>query len=129
MGGTSAATPTFAGIVSLLNDARAAAGKTPLGNLNQLIYAHPEAVGRYRDGAGHEDRLYFATTRDVDHTCAVRRTRAPPPEAFTDITAGSNPGGGGCGYGGFNCAAGWDPVTGMGTPLFPELMEIAMALP
>ncbi|VDB96608.1 unnamed protein product [Peniophora sp. CBMAI 1063] len=39
IGGTSAATPTFAGIVSLLNDARLAKGLAPLGFLNPLIYS------------------------------------------------------------------------------------------
>lgn len=39
IGGTSAASPTFTGIVSLLNDARIAAGKPPLGFLNPLIYS------------------------------------------------------------------------------------------
>ncbi|KAJ7437093.1 tripeptidyl peptidase A [Mycena galericulata] len=38
IGGTSAATPTFAGIVTLLNDARLAAGRPPLGFLNPLLY-------------------------------------------------------------------------------------------
>ncbi|KAF8514827.1 peptidase S8/S53 domain-containing protein [Hysterangium stoloniferum] len=39
IGGTSAASPTFAGIVALLNDARMAAGKPPLGFLNPLLYS------------------------------------------------------------------------------------------
>ncbi|GJJ05822.1 hypothetical protein Clacol_000009 [Clathrus columnatus] len=38
IGGTSAASPIFAGIVALLNDARIAAGKPSLGFLNPLIY-------------------------------------------------------------------------------------------
>ncbi|KAH9947181.1 tripeptidyl peptidase A [Amylocystis lapponica] len=37
--GTSAAAPTVAGIISLLNDARLSAGLPPLGFLNPLIYA------------------------------------------------------------------------------------------
>lgn len=37
--GTSASTPTFAGIVSLLNDANLAAGKPPLGFLNPMLYS------------------------------------------------------------------------------------------
>ncbi|KAI0252044.1 tripeptidyl peptidase A [Lactifluus subvellereus] len=37
--GTSASTPSFAGFVALLNDARIAAGKRSLGFLNPLIYA------------------------------------------------------------------------------------------
>lgn len=38
MSGTSASTPAFAGIVSLLNDARLQVGKSPLGFLNPFIY-------------------------------------------------------------------------------------------
>ncbi|KAI0775866.1 tripeptidyl peptidase A [Trametes elegans] len=39
IGGTSAAAPTFAGIVSLLNSARLSKGLPPLGFLNPLVYA------------------------------------------------------------------------------------------
>ncbi|KAN0134254.1 Peptidase S8/S53 domain containing protein [Lactarius tabidus] len=38
IGGTSAASPSFAALVALLNDARIAAGKSALGFLNPLIY-------------------------------------------------------------------------------------------
>ena len=44
------------------------------------------------------------------------------PSAFTDVTEGSNP------YqkcAGFQAAKGWDPVTGLGTPLYPKLVEAA----
>jgi tripeptidyl-peptidase I len=37
--GTSCASPTFSGILSLVNDARLAAGKTSLGYLNTMLYA------------------------------------------------------------------------------------------
>jgi tripeptidyl-peptidase-1 len=39
--GTSCSTPTFSAIVSLLNDIRFAAGKSPLGFLNPLFYQNP----------------------------------------------------------------------------------------
>ncbi|KAA1477121.1 subtilisin-like protein [Dentipellis sp. KUC8613] len=39
VGGTSASSPTFAGIVSLLNDFRIANGKPPLGFLNPMLYS------------------------------------------------------------------------------------------
>jgi tripeptidyl-peptidase-1 len=48
------------------------------------------------------------------------------PQAFTDITTGSNPG---CGLAGFEAVEGWDPVTGLGTPKFDELLKVFMALP
>lgn len=44
------------------------------------------------------------------------------PDAFTDITSGSNP------YekcDGFQAAAGWDPVTGLGTPIYTALKQAA----
>ncbi|EKM59772.1 uncharacterized protein PHACADRAFT_250501 [Phanerochaete carnosa HHB-10118-sp] len=52
IGGTSAASPTFAGFVSLLNDARIRAGKSPLGFLNPLIYsigANAGLTGAFND--------------------------------------------------------------------------------
>lgn len=39
IGGTSAAAPTFAGIVALLNDASIVAGKPSLGFLNPMLYS------------------------------------------------------------------------------------------
>ncbi|KAF7378371.1 Family S53 protease [Mycena sanguinolenta] len=39
--------------------------------------------------------------------------------AFTDITSGTNPG---CGTNGFSAGPGWDPVTGLGTPNFEQLL-------
>ncbi|KAI0795785.1 family S53 protease [Abortiporus biennis] len=44
------------------------------------------------------------------------------PQAFNDITTGSNPG---CNTNGFPAEAGWDPVTGLGTPNFPALLTAA----
>lgn len=46
--GTSAAAPTFGGVISLLNDVRISKGKSPLGWLNPMLYAlgdkWPEAL-------------------------------------------------------------------------------------
>lgn len=47
------------------------------------------------------------------------------PEMFNDITKGNNPG---CGYDGFYCAEGWDPVTGLGTPAFDKMLEVVKSL-
>ncbi|KAH9068478.1 subtilisin-like protein [Lactarius deliciosus] len=43
------------------------------------------------------------------------------PSGFNDITSGSNPG---CGTDGFSAIAGWDPVTGLGTPDFLRLQAL-----
>ncbi|KAI1173492.1 tripeptidyl-peptidase 1 precursor [Nemania sp. FL0916] len=83
--GTSASTPLTSGILSLVNDARLAAGKKPLGFLNPWLYS----VGY---------------------------------KGLNDITEGSAVG---CGVDGFPAAKGWDPVTGLGTPNFPELVKLS----
>ncbi|KAF7328264.1 Subtilisin-like protein [Mycena venus] len=48
------------------------------------------------------------------------------PQAFHDITTGSNPG---CNTNGFNVSKGWDPVTGLGTPDYTKLLEVFKNLP
>ncbi|KAI1827064.1 tripeptidyl-peptidase 1 precursor [Xylaria intraflava] len=83
--GTSASTPLTSGILSLVNDALIASGKSPLGFLNPWLYS-----------AGYK--------------------------GLNDITNGSAVG---CGLDGFPAVKGWDPVTGLGTPDFPKLVEIA----
>ena len=45
---------------------------------------------------------------------------------FNDIVNGSNPG---CGGPGFSAVEGWDPVTGLGTPDYPKLLEMFLSLP
>jgi tripeptidyl-peptidase I len=48
------------------------------------------------------------------------------PDVLHDITEGNNPG---CHSDGFNATEGWDPVTGLGTPNFPAMLEMFMSLP
>ena len=63
VGGTSASTPAFAGMVGLLNEARIQAGKKPMGFLNPWLYQHPECFtdivkGDNRIGRGTFDLKY-----------------------------------------------------------------------
>jgi hypothetical protein len=91
VGGTSASTPTFAAITSMLNEARAQKGMPPMGLLTPFVYANPGC--------------------------------------FNDVTVGTNAIGRGTGpipYG-FNCSKGWDPATGLGTPIFSCLLKAALA--
>lgn len=48
------------------------------------------------------------------------------PQALNDVISGRNPG---CGTQGFAAQAGWDPVTGLGTPNFQKLLATFLALP
>eukprot|EP00294_Goniomonas_avonlea_P002881 CAMPEP_0114559444 /NCGR_PEP_ID=MMETSP0114-20121206/10925_1 /TAXON_ID=31324 /ORGANISM="Goniomonas sp, Strain m" /LENGTH=531 /DNA_ID=CAMNT_0001744915 /DNA_START=18 /DNA_END=1613 /DNA_ORIENTATION=- len=87
--GTSAASPTWAGVIALLNDARLADNKAPMGFLNPWLYGL-KSVG-------------------------------------FDVTAGSNrvhP----C-HQGFEATAGWDAVTGLGTPNYETLLAAIANLP
>ena len=65
VGGTSAATPTVAGIVSLLNDARLLHNKTTLGLVNPLFYAHPEAFKDIVGGQTQKCKRYRCTMYGV----------------------------------------------------------------
>ncbi|KAI1380902.1 subtilisin-like protein [Hypoxylon crocopeplum] len=98
VGGTSASAPTFAAIVSLLNNARIQSGQKPLGFLNPWLYS--EAV----DG-GLTDIVTGGSKG-----CTGRDIYSGLP---TPIVPGA----------GWNATKGWDPVTGLGTPLFDKLLE------
>jgi tripeptidyl-peptidase-1 len=99
--GTSASAPVIAGIIALLNAAKLEAGQRPLGFLNPWLYQV-----------------------------------AAPEAAFTDIVNGGSKGCTGIDiysglpapvvpYASWNATKGWDPVTGLGTPQFDKLLELA----
>ncbi|KAI1272373.1 protease s8 tripeptidyl peptidase [Xylaria sp. FL0933] len=56
----------------------------------------------------------------------VNPTLYENPHVLNDITNGTNPG---CGTEGFHAVAGWDPVTGLGTPNYPKMLELWLSLP
>ncbi|KAM5352912.1 hypothetical protein ACJ41O_005634 [Fusarium nematophilum] len=104
-GGTSAAAPVWAGIVGLLNDARYKAGKPSLGWLNPLIYKHgPEVLTDITDG--------------YSIGCNGNNTQTGKEEpAGSGIVPGAR----------WNATAGWDPVTGYGTPDFGKLKDLVLS--
>jgi tripeptidyl-peptidase-1 len=93
IGGTSSATPLWAAVIALLNDYEASRGRPTLGFLNPWLYS-------LRSGEGIKDI----------------------------VTGGSNGGkcggflGGDCPVG-YNVTSGWDPVTGLGSPLWKGLVK------
>ncbi|OIW25680.1 subtilisin-like protein [Coniochaeta ligniaria NRRL 30616] len=92
LSGTSASSPTFAGVVALLNAARKSQGAPPLGFLNPWLYNNSAALTDITSGAGVG--------------CTGNR-------AFPNSGAR------------WNATAGWDPVTGLGTPKFEALLAAA----
>lgn len=69
-GGTSFASPAFAGMIALLNYHRLKAGKSTLGFINPLLYAHPEAftdIVKGETGSGTiEDCYGYSCTPNWD---------------------------------------------------------------
>ena len=101
-GGTSAAAPVWGGIIGLLNDARLKKGLPALGWLNPLLYAFgPEILTDITDG------------------------QAIGCNGFNTQSGGAEPAGSGIVPGAFwNATAGWDPVTGYGTPNFGKMLKL-----
>ncbi|RFU34731.1 hypothetical protein B7463_g1646, partial [Scytalidium lignicola] len=50
IGGTSASSPVFGAVVTLLNEARLQVGKGPIGFLNPVLYQHPEVLNDIASG-------------------------------------------------------------------------------
>ncbi|KAL1302495.1 hypothetical protein AAFC00_002885 [Neodothiora populina] len=48
--GTSASSPTFGSVLTLINDARLNAGKSSIGFINPTLYAHPEVLNDVTEG-------------------------------------------------------------------------------
>ncbi|KAB5583053.1 peptidase S8/S53 domain-containing protein [Coniochaeta sp. 2T2.1] len=99
VGGTSASAPAFAAIVSLLNNARLAKGLPPMGFLNPWLYT----VG----WAGLTDIVNGGSTG-----CTGKDMYSGLPAPYVP-------------YAGWNATKGWDPVTGLGTPLFDKLLDLS----
>jgi hypothetical protein len=91
-GGTSASTPAFAGIITMINDARFQKGLPSLGFVNPRLY---------------------------------QLNAANPGVLFYDVTSGNSAcaSDGSCCNTGFPAATGWDPVTGLGSPLWSGLLR------
>ncbi|RDW58856.1 hypothetical protein BP6252_13332 [Coleophoma cylindrospora] len=97
--GTSAAAPTFASVISLLNSARLSAGEAPLGFLNPWLYS----VGK--EGLN-----------DVVHGGSKGCTGV---DVYSGLPTPHVP------YASWNATVGWDPVSGLGTPDFRKLLVLS----
>ncbi|KAK5111709.1 hypothetical protein LTR85_011754 [Meristemomyces frigidus] len=92
IGGTSASTPLWAAVITLLNDYEASKGRPPLGFLNPWLYSLSEgALKDITTGGNNAGACYLLTG------CTLKETP------------------------GYNVTAGWDPVTGLGSPIFSAL--------
>ncbi|EED12398.1 tripeptidyl peptidase SED3, partial [Talaromyces stipitatus ATCC 10500] len=98
--GTSASAPTFAAIVSDLNSVRLANNQTSLGFLNPWLYA--------LNGSGFTDIVDGGSTG-----CTGKKSRSGETTPYVPHAS-------------WNATPGWDPATGLGTPLFDALSRLAL---
>lgn len=105
VGGTSASAPTFAALIHVVNTQLVAQGRSPLGFMNPWLYAQAAPGGGLTDIVDGGSTGCKATS------------------GFSGLPTPEVPGAG------WNATAGWDPVTGLGTPLFDKLVTLAMANP
>ena len=111
--GTSAATPVFAAVITRINDARLNAGKTSVGFISPMVYAHPEVLNDITEG----------------NNPGCRKNSYPPFRFLAPDFLGRGTNLVLLGTNGFDAVAGWDPVTGLGTPNYPKLLELFMSMP
>mmetsp|Transcript_18166 Transcript_18166/g.29846 ORF Transcript_18166/g.29846 Transcript_18166/m.29846 type:complete len:597 (+) Transcript_18166:186-1976(+) len=97
--GTSASTPVFAAMLSLINDERLNQGLPPLGFVNPLLYKL----------AASSPSIFNDVTQG-NNKCTA--SAGPKPV---------------CCKSGFNAAHGWDPLTGLGSVDFSQLKAQAVA--
>lgn len=92
IGGTSASTPLWAAVITLLNDYEASKGRPPLGFINPWLYS-----------------LQNGALRDI----TTGGNNAGACHLLTGCTLSETPG--------YDVVEGWDPVTGLGSPVFSAL--------
>ncbi len=98
VGGTSASTPLWAGIVALLNDYEAEKGRQPLGFLNPWLYSLDTGLKDITTGGNN------AGSCSLLAGCTLAKTV------------------------GYNVTEGYDPVTGLGSPVLSELTKALDAI-
>lgn len=92
-GGTSMSAPIVAAILNRINEKRLSVGKGPIGFANPALYAMSKRKGTYNDVTVGDQAL---------------------GGAFSDRGYSA------CGNNGFSAVEGWDPVTGLGTPVYNQ---------
>jgi tripeptidyl-peptidase-1 len=101
--GTSAAAPTFAALIALLNDARLRASRPVLGFLNPWLYA--EGYKALND-----------ITTGGSTGCDGRSRFGGPVLPGGAVVPGAS----------WKAVKGWDPVTGFGTPDFAKMLKMVV---
>jgi subtilase family serine protease len=107
-GGTSASSPQVAGVVALANQARKAAGKGPIGNLNQAIYSPSfDKSAAFRDVTAHQYGTVPSGNLHSNQVWDITPGAPLVPDAVT----------------GYETTTGYDLTTGFGSPYGPGFVS------
>jgi len=112
VGGTSASTPPSGAFFSLINDNLLNAGKSQIGPINQFLYQTFASDATAFADIAHGGNLCRFAEFDAEEIESGSTSSSESPESSTVFT--------GCG---FVAGAGWDPVTGLGTPQFQAILN------
>ncbi|KAG6001526.1 hypothetical protein E4U21_004117 [Claviceps maximensis] len=104
LGGTSMSAPIVAAMFNRINEERMKLGKGPVGLINPALYK------------AYDAKLMNPPFNDV--TQGDQRLGGPYDARNPSI----------CGNNGFSAVEGWDPVTGLGTPKYPELLKYFLSV-
>ncbi|KAG5927880.1 hypothetical protein E4U42_001678 [Claviceps africana] len=99
IGGTSMAAPIVAAIFNRINEERMNLGKGPVGHINPALYK------------AYDTKMQDPIFRDV--TKGDQRLGGPYSQRYPSL----------CGNNGFSAVEGFDPVTGLGTPRYPQMLD------
>jgi subtilase family serine protease len=120
-GGTSAATPQTAGLVALVNSARAASGKQPIGFLDPILYQHGVGAGDYRDIVPVHEGTAPKTFAGSDIGVSGPVDKSVGDLQDNQLWGSSVPG--------YPTTSGYDATTGWGTPNVPAFVSALSAMP
>jgi len=107
-GGTSASSPQVAGVMALANQARKAAGKGPIGNLNEVIYSPSfNKSAAFHDVTAHQYGTVASGNLHNNQESDITPGQPVVPDAVP----------------GYNTTVGYDLTTGFGSPNAPGFVS------
>jgi subtilase family serine protease len=107
-GGTSASSPQVAGVMALANQARQAAGKGPIGNLNQVIYSPSfDKSVAFHDVTAHQYGTVASGNLHSNQEWDITPGQPVTPNAVP----------------GYETTPGYDLTTGFGSPFGPGFVS------
>ena len=121
LGGTSLSSPLLAGIVALVDQARAQAGKGAIGFLNPVLYSLAGSAA-IRDVLPPASPTAVLRNTGATGTATTLRTiNSVPVGTGGPVVEGADTS--------LRTTAGWDNVTGLGTPWVPAFVSAIAAAP